>query len=103
MGDPTNPPPKKPDPFQGADAERIAETLEALARDLRSGKCRVTHISQSYPISRYWAQDKWHFFRLSDLEMSISYFTPEYRDDEERRLKEFLAANQTAEYHGVDS
>jgi hypothetical protein len=81
--------------------EGLADMLVELAAKIRSGETEATNISQSMPITRYWSDDQWHFFRLKDYELTLTYYNIELRKAEQKKLEEYLAANPLAECHGL--
>ncbi len=77
--------------------ESVADLLAKMAEEIRSEKLEVTHLVQKWPITRYWANGEWKYFRLDDLQFSITYFNKEQRQAEVESLKKYLEENSTAE------
>lgn len=80
--------------------EGMAQLLERLAAKIRSGETKLTNISQTYPVNRYWANGRWEYFRLEDMSMTLAYFDVAHRKEEQERLEKYLSENPHAECHG---
>lgn len=81
--------------------EAIAQVLERLAKDIRSGEAKVDWVTQEMPVTRYWANGRWTYFQLTDVSMRLEYHDVAHRKTELERLEKFLQENPRAECHGV--
>jgi hypothetical protein len=78
------------------DAKTYADILTDIAERIRSGKLKVTSITQSRPCERWWGPKGWEFFKLGDITMTFVYHNPEHRKQELERREIYQKANPTA-------
>lgn len=80
--------------------EAVAKCLETLAQDIRTGAIEVTDVEQSMPYRRYWAKERWEYFRLLDTRMAMTYHHVGQRKAEQERLEKYLVDNREAQPYG---
>jgi hypothetical protein len=77
-------------------SESYAQILETLAKRIRSGEVLVTGVEQSRPFEKWYDKDKWEYFNLQDLTMTLHYYDVAGRAAEQQRKEEYRKANPKA-------
>lgn len=77
--------------------EEYVRMLETFAQRIRSGEMLITNLSQVRPYERWWSKDKWEYFSLQDMTLTLHYHDPKHKQSEIERKETYLKENPNAE------